>query len=126
MRRYRFRDRAEAEAAYQEADGKRMRAEWFATAILQGRTVDVGEVMDGYRPVKVGYFVTKHWAFVYALADDLECIHTIRGIWNEDDMGLLINGQSWRGCEDYRELLITAQKRAAAALSELWAAEAVR
>ena len=126
MPKYRFKTRAEAEAAYQEADGKRMRAEWFATAILQGRTVDVGEAMDGDKPIRVGYFVTQHSGFVYAVADDPRCIHTIRGVWNEGDMGLLINGQSWRGCEDYRDLLITAQKRAAAALSEVWAWEAVR
>lgn len=87
--KYQFKTRADAETAYKETDRQRLASEWFATAIMQGRLVEMGKFNEGYRIVTVGYFITTHSAFVYATHNE-DRIHCIRGIWDVDHLADLI------------------------------------
>jgi hypothetical protein len=88
-RKYRFPDRASAEEAWLNADNRRLYAEWFASAILMGRTHTVDAIKDGDRTEIVGFFVTRYCAFVYAvLTGTKDSFHVIRGIWECDDREL--------------------------------------
>ncbi len=99
-RKYRFASRADAEDALRKSERAHLLAEWFASALIEGRITYVGK--DG--TTKVGYFTTRHSAVVFAYVFDLriDSPHCIRGLWDADDMHDLIVALSRH--EDTREL----------------------
>jgi hypothetical protein len=90
-RKYRFKSRADAEDAFNCCDRERLQAEWFASAIVMGTTTQVGVASDGCRNNTVGYFTTRHSAFVYVLSEQTSYSpHCIRGIWDIDNVGHIV------------------------------------
>lgn len=83
-KKYLFESRSQAEEMYREADRERLRAEWFATAALQGRLRRLRSCVDGTNMLDVGYFTTTHSAFVYVIVTNGDKIHCIRGLWESD------------------------------------------
>lgn len=72
-RKYRFANRAEAEAAYQKADRQRLLTEWLFTAVAQKRHVIVGRT----KGLTIGYVTVRHSAFVFALRRDKSSLNIV-------------------------------------------------
>ena len=111
-RKYKYPDRATAEQAYREQDRQRLLTEWFATALLNKTTQNVGHTKD----FNVGYVVFRHSAIVYAVRRN-DSVHRISGLWDVDDerlAGLIRNEVN--DCR-FAGLLETAKREAT---NKLW------
>ncbi len=116
MRKYQFKDRADAEEAYREADRARLRAEWLLTAWIQGKCKAIASVEDK----AIGYVTLNHSALVYVLRTH-DSIHCVTGLWDCDSeqIGNVIAGLL--RYEDSHELGLAIDRARAAAWHSLLA-----
>lgn len=89
-RKYRFPDRQSAEDAYHYTDKERLKAEWFASALLMGKLQQVGTVRESSWTTTVCWFATQHSYFVAAYTSDRGSCHCIRGVWDTDELGPIV------------------------------------
>jgi hypothetical protein len=79
MRKYQFKDRAEAEAEYRRVDRERLRAEWVFTGLLNKTLRQTGRI--GTR--RIGYLLLPHSTLIYSY-HVRESIHCGIDTWDVD------------------------------------------
>lgn len=83
-RKYRFGSRAAAESAAISAEQEALSMRWLASAILQGKTHNVGRCRDGSRKLAIGWFITRNHAFVYSIVANADSVNSIDRLWAAD------------------------------------------
>lgn len=85
-RKYKFRDRAEAEANYQAEHDQRLRSEWFLSAVLTGTVQRVGSARRYGTTYTAFAFATRHRYFVAVQCGD-SGQHVVEGVYDIHSAG---------------------------------------
>lgn len=84
-RKYRYKNRAEAEDAWLKTERQRLLAEWFATALIQEQTTIVAKnIFETHHRITTGFFTLRHSSVVFAYYQKRTGPHCLIGIWDAD------------------------------------------